>query len=92
MRRIWKYPLKENDVTTIVGNVYCIRAIMVQDGIPQVWIEMDDDCAEVSIDLVSVGTGWDVSSEVMECFHYVDSVIIGDYVWHYYWVYTPGGN
>lgn len=90
MRRIWKYDLKENGVTTIQGRIRNIKTIMVQGGIPRIWIEMDDDCDEISIDIVSIGTGWEVPTEVLGKMGYINSVIVGDYVWHYHWTMTPG--
>lgn len=89
MRRIWKYDLKENGVTTIQGRIRNIKTIMVQDSIPRIWIEMDDDYDEISIDIVSIGTGWEIPTEVLGKMKYINSVIVGDYVWHYHWTMTP---
>jgi hypothetical protein len=49
------------------------------------WIETRDDCPETTIELISIGTGWEVPSEVMDGSFYFKTVqdALG-YVWHFY--------
>ena len=53
------------------------------------WIECDESAPEVSIDVVALGTGWDLPDELMVELNYVGTVLDGPYVWHYYWRMTP---
>ena len=84
-KRIWKYPLTTNGVVKrITGKLSKILTIDVQNEQPYCWILIDDDVQEISIDLVGIGTGWEIPEEV-ENMGFVGTLQTGEYVWHYFW-------
>ena len=91
MKKIYKYALgREGEVITYKGNFERFLQVQTQNGIPHVWIMIDDDMPEVSIDIAAIGTGWDLPSDVMAQMGYIGSAQDGfGYVWHYFWTKTP---
>lgn len=81
MKRIWKYPLKEE--TDIKGKIGRVLDVQLQGDQICAWIEMDDNAPEQSITIVAIGTGWDLPSYL--CENYISTVQVGNYVWHFYW-------
>ena len=89
MKKIWKYEVgRDGQVATLEGNFVRILSIQAQGPNIYVWMECDDDAPTSSIDIVAIGTGWEIPNEQMEGLTYVNSVIDGPYVWHYYWGMT----
>lgn len=91
MKRIYKYTLgRDGDVVHYTGKFERFLDVRTQNGIPTVWIELNDDVPEISIDIVAIGTGWELPTEVMTQLNYVGTAIDGfGFVWHYYWTRTP---
>lgn len=90
MKRILKYEVgRDGQAATLSGQF--VRLLDVQSQGPSicVWIECDESAPEVSIDVVAIGTGWDLPDELMVGLNYVGTVLDGPYVWHYYWRMTP---
>lgn len=84
MRKIYKYELGVNgDITTIEAPIERILTVQWQSGTgPVLWAIIDTDKEEQEIDIVALGTGWDVSKGVQE---YIGTVQDGfGYVWHYF--------
>lgn len=88
MKRIYKYALgRDGEVVTYKGKFERFLQVQVQNGIPHVWIMLDDDMPEVSIDIAAIGTGWDLPTDVMG---YIGTAQDGfGFVWHYFWTKTP---
>ena len=58
MKRIYKYTLgRDGDVVHYTGKFERFLDVRTQNGIPTVWIELNDDVPEISIDIVAIGTG-----------------------------------
>ena len=91
MKRIYKYALgRDGEVVTYKGKFERFLQVQVQNGIPQVWIMLDDDMPEVSIDIAAIGTGWELPADVMTQMGYVGTAQDGfGFVWHYFWTKTP---
>ena len=88
MKKIYKYPLGRNgEIAELTGHFTRGLTVQAQNGMPHIWIEIDEESPEVTISVVAVGTGWEIPDEL--CENYLGSVQDGfGYVWHYYWV--PG--
>lgn len=84
MKKIFKYDLGEDGaIVSLRGNFSRILNIETQGYIPRIWMEIDDSYPEVEINIVAIGTGWEIPEEY-ENWHYVKSAIVGPFVWHYY--------
>ena len=84
MKKIYKYDLGEDgNVVSLRGNFSRILDIQTQGYNPRIWMEIDDSYPEVEINIVAIGTGWEIPKEY-EYWHYVKSTIVGPFVWHYY--------
>lgn len=91
MKRIIKYelsPLAEGVyVQTIPVQVGCIvRKIAEKDGKLNAWIEIEDEKPRFQFDIIMVGTGRAIPR--YEDIAYIDTIIIGSYVWHFYIAYA----
>lgn len=93
VKKIYKYALgRDGEVVTYKGKFERFLQVQVQNGIPYVWIVLDDDMPEVYIDIAAIGTGWDLPTEVMEQMGYIGTAQDGfGFVWHYFWTKTPEG-
>ena len=89
--RILKYPVKgRGEVTTITCQRYRLLDIQLQGLELVCWIETRDDCPETTTELLSIGTGWELPSDVMDRALYFKTVQdAAGYVWHFY---ELGGN
>lgn len=86
MTRILKYPVKGNgEVTSIICRKHRLLDIQLQGYTLMCWIETKDDLPEVTTELISIGTGWEVPPELMNNSSYFKTVqdAVG-YVWHFY--------
>ena len=97
MTKIYKYQLgTDGAITTIKGNIKKILTAQFQPGIgPCVWYEVDDNVKEVEVDIIAIGTGWELPEEI-KYWNYIGTVQDEfGYVWHYYatsFFNTPIGN
>ena len=87
MKQIVKYEVGRNgDVYTITGR---IARLLNVEWIPtqgaMVFCEISDNVEEVSLDIASIGTGWELPDDVMQTMRYFGSIFDGMDVWHYYW-------
>lgn len=83
-KKIYKYELGvDGDVITIKNCFSRIIKIMMQNGWPHIWMEIDEENYDESeINITAIGTGWDYDDNAGV---YVDSVIDrSGYVWHYF--------
>ena len=92
MIRIYKEKLgTDGELTVIKGKVKNILTTQFQPGIgPCVWYEVDDDLKEIEIQIIAIGTGWDLPKNI-KYWDYIGTVQDGfGFVWHYY--ATPFSN
>ena len=83
-KKIYKYVLGFNsNAVTIKGHFSRIIKVMMQNGWPHIWREIDEENYDESeINITAVGTGWDYNDDAGV---YIDSVIDrSGYVWHYF--------
>ena len=84
MKRVFKYELGENgEIVKYRGRFAQILHMEAKDGLPVMWAEMNDDYKEIDVEIIAIGTGWDVPEEFEKWIH-IGSIVIGPYVWHYY--------
>lgn len=84
MAKIYKYELGVNgDCVALKNHFSRIIKIMMQNGWPHIWMEIDEENYDESeINITAIGTGWDYNDDAGV---YVDSVIDrSGYVWHYF--------
>lgn len=86
-RRILKYPVTGGGA--VITSVTCRRKrlldIQLQGDELMCWIETGDDCPEVTTRLFSIGTGWEISSDILDNARYFKTVQDAyGYVWHFY--------
>lgn len=84
--RILKFPVSGNgEVTSITCQKQRMLDIQLQGNTLMCWIETRDGLPEVTTELVALGTGWDIPSEMMSNAVYVKTVQDAfGYVWHFY--------
>lgn len=84
--RILKYKLNGfGTATKITCRRYRILDVQKQGLDLVCWIETRDDYPETTTELVSVGTGWEVPTDVMEYTKYIKTVQdAAGFVWHFY--------
>lgn len=97
MKQILKYEVGRNgDVYTITGRIARLLNVMwVPTQGMFVWCEISDAVEEVSLDIASIGTGWELPDDVMATMRYFGTAFDGMNEWHYYWtrhVEVPEGN
>ena len=83
-KKIYKYALGiDGDCVAIKGHFSRIIKVMMQDGWPYIWMEIDEENYDESeINITAIGTGWDYNDDAGV---YIDSVIDrSGYVWHYF--------
>lgn len=84
MRRIFKYPLKtEGAITEIKAPIISVLKIKTQNGVPTVWIEIEEDNEDMTLLVVAIGTGWRVSSNLQN-WRYMGTEFEDEFVWHFY--------
>lgn len=92
MIRIYKDELgMDGQVVTIKGKIKRILTTQFQPGVgPCVWYEVDDKLKEVEVNIIAIGTGWELP-ENNRYWDYIGTVQDGmGFVWHYY--ATPFDN
>ena len=88
MKKIYKYSLNTFGLPTkIKEKISRILSIQLQRDQVCVWIEIDDDAAEVTAEFLPIGTGLEFPKELTETYQYFDSIQENEYIWHFYWRY-----
>lgn len=66
MKTIWKYPLQVTDIQYLhLPENSTILSLQVQDGIPRVWVLLDDEeLKESELEIYMFGTGHKVYADV----------------------------
>lgn len=84
--RILRYTVKGSGaVTSIKCRRNRLLDIQLRGDEMVCWIETRDDLPETTTELVSIGTGWEVPSDVINGMTYRKTVQDADgYVWHFY--------
>lgn len=85
-KRILKYPLYNGEVPTEIKCRFVrLLDIQVQRSVVTAWILTDDSVPEVEVELIPIGTGWEIPPEVMDKVEYVKTVQDAyGFVWHYH--------
>lgn len=86
MIRIYKDELgMDGQVVAIKGKIKKILTTQFQPGSgPCVWYEVDDKLKEVEINIIAIGTGWELPDSIKH-WDYIGTVQDGmGFVWHYY--------
>lgn len=84
--KILKYKLNGiGNPTKITCRRNRILDIQIQNGDMVCWIETSDDSLETTTEIVSVGTGWEIPSDVMKYTRHLKTIQDPyGYVWHFY--------
>lgn len=84
--RILKYPVKNNGmITSIICHRYRLLDIQLQGDDLVCWIETRDNYPETTTKLISIGTGLEISTDLINSLSYFKTVQDADgYVWHFY--------
>lgn len=90
---IWRFPLQvaAHQVVEMPAAVRLLAVALGTDGTPAIWALVDQDAAsrlQVHIDMY--GTGWEMCAEV-EYQRHLGTVVLGDFVWHYFLASGIGG-
>jgi len=85
MRRIFKYSLNnDGSIDSIVAPIVRTLKIKMQNGVPVLWAEIDENMEPFELLIIAIGTGWAVS-DAIEDWRYIGTVIDNDdLVWHYF--------
>ena len=86
MVKIYKNTLGlDGEITTIKGKIKRILTTQFQPGSgPCVWYEIDDSLKEIEINIIAIGTGWELPENI-RYWDYIGTVQDGmGFVWHYY--------
>lgn len=86
MIKIYKSELgTQGDITNIKGKIRRILTAQFQPGAgPCIWYEVDDDVDEIELQIICIGTGWELP-ETLKYLDYIGTVQDGlGFVWHYY--------
>ena len=84
--KILKYPVETNGgITSITCRNYRLLDIQFQGDNLVCWIETRDDVPETTTELVSIGTGWEIPSYIMNNTKYLKTIQdAAGFVWHFY--------
>ncbi len=81
MAKIYKYQL-EKDISEVKTQIKQVLAFQVQDGIPTVWVEIDENLPYRNIEFQIIGTGWNFNSFG---YTYLNTIQLHGFVWHCYY-------
>lgn len=84
MKLIYKYPLNIEGYTTIKAKFAQILDIQMQFDKPVLWAVVDENMEESDITLVSVGTGWPLSSTEEWTYFKTIQEAEGALIWHFF--------
>ena len=88
MKTIWKYRINLAERQTITvpagGQILCVK---VQYDAIAIWSEVETDNPTEERTIVIRGTGQPFHMPRGEHFCYLDTVLLGDFVWHVYEVW-----
>ena len=84
MKLIYKYPLNIEGYTTIKAKFAQILDIQMQFDKPVLWAVVDENMEESDITLVSVGTGWPLSSTEEWTYFKTVQEAEGALIWHFF--------
>lgn len=83
MRRIYKYKLGfEGEIVNIKARIEKILDIQPQGSDVVLWALINDDFPEKDLDIIAIGTGWDLPSGADEYLGTAQDEI--GLVWHYF--------
>lgn len=89
MKHIYKYPIIHMWVNQFEINLDKVLTIQFQNGIPCLWAVVDDENPCKTVDIIKLGTGWDIDSEMFDLdeFNYITTIQEDHtgYVWHFFY-------
>ena len=84
MNTIYKYELDVTQSQKLELPSNCnILDLQVQNGVPCLWVQLNDACETKVFDIQMYGTGWQLE-ESIHSYDYLGTVQIDGFVWHYY--------
>lgn len=83
---ILKFPLMPGEMpTNIRCNFVRLLDIQVQRSIVTAWIMTDTNAPEITLQVIPLGTGWEIPSDILKSLEYIKTVQdTAGFVWHYY--------
>lgn len=86
MQTIWKYTLALKEAQSVLMRAGSkILSIQSQQGVPTMWAQVNPEApATQKMEITIVGTGEEVPNAVLRDATYVDTVQMGEYVWHFF--------
>jgi hypothetical protein len=91
MRTIYKYPLTVDHLQVIEAPLPArVLSVKNQNGTLCAWVQVDTTCTGPGWwprerEFMILATGQEMPNEwVMEDYHFIDTVLVGDLVWHVY--------
>ena len=86
IKRILKFPLRPGEIPTdIKCNFVGLLDIQVQRSIVTAWVVTDNNAPEITLQIIPLGTGWEIPSDILESLEYIKTVQdTAGFVWHYY--------
>ena len=85
MTRIYKHHLGfDGGIITIKDKFKRFLTVQAQNGMPTCWYEVDDNCDEIEVMVIAIGTGWDIPEEFADWEYIGTAQDELGYVWHYY--------
>lgn len=87
MRTIYKYIIKDKDLSTIEtysgAVVLSAKCVGNTDNV-SLWVGVDDEQPTTDVEVLVVGTGWELPEDI-DLYEYVDTCVSrGGYIWHVY--------
>lgn len=85
-KTIWKYVLPVNGGRRKIAEaVIQPLRVVLQNGQPTLWAIVDPDKNVTPTEIIAVGTGWDLSDEILYNYSYYGTCEdASGYVWHYF--------
>ena len=85
MTKIYKHRLGfDGGIITIKDKFKRFLTVQAQNGMPTCWYEVDDNCDEIEVMVIAIGTGWDIPEEFSDWEYIGMAQDELGYVWHYY--------
>lgn len=92
MNTVYKYKLNEIfPVSQVTARIIKPLSVDYQNGKPYLWAVVGDDCPEITISILRIGTGYPMP-ENLPLENYMNSTVYQSepYVWHWFWTEVKG--
>jgi hypothetical protein len=85
MTKIYKHYLGfDGGIIKIKNKFKRFLTVQAQNGTPTCWYEVHDNCDEIEVMVIAIGTGWNIPKEFSDCEYIGTAQDKLGYVWHYY--------